>query len=57
MLFSMYHVRSLKSAYLIVHVTKDKARLRTKLNRLKTPDNYIHAFTVALRNILEIIGE
>lgn len=43
--------------YLIINVMKGKERLRTRVNRLKIPENYIHAFRIALRNIVEMIGK
>ena len=55
--FSVHHVRSLMSVYLIVDVTKEKERLSTGFNRLMIPDNTCDVFLIALRNVIEIIGE
>lgn len=55
--FSLHHIRSLMPVYLIINVMKGKERLRTRVNRLKIPENYIHAFRIALRNIVEMIGK
>ena len=43
------------SVYLIVDVEKE--RLRTRFNRLMIPDNTCDVFLIALRNVIEIIGE
>lgn len=45
------------SVYLIVDVRKEKERLRTRFNRLMIPDNTCDVFLIALRNVIEIIGE
>lgn len=56
-IFSVYHVRSLRSVYLVINVIKDKEKLKTRLNRPKIPDEHTHIFKVVLRNILNITGE
>ena len=45
------------SVYLTVDVIKERERLRTGFNRLTIADNTCDTFLIALRNVIEIIGE
>ena len=45
------------SVYLTVDVIKERERLRTGFNKLMIADNTCDTFLIALRNVIEIIGE